>query len=141
MNVLSLFEGDFVKVMEAIAQGGSLEDVPAKFLPEATVCKYLVPTGYPNDPEKDVEIRVDEEAIKEMGADVFYAAVYEKDGKIFTTGSRAVAVIGRRKDIINAEKIAEKATKFIKGPLVHRKDIGKEDLIQKRFKHMECIRD
>jgi phosphoribosylamine--glycine ligase len=139
MNVLSLFEGDFIEVMQAMADGG-LEDADCRFKTDASVCKYLVPAGYPNKPDKGAEIRVDEDLIRKAGAHVHYASVSEENGKIYTSGSRAVSVTGMAETITKAEKIAEKATKFFKGPLEHRKDIGTEDLVQKRFKHMQQIR-
>jgi phosphoribosylamine--glycine ligase len=139
MNVLSLFEGDFVKTLEAMVDGG-LEDVDVNFMEKATVCKYLVPEGYPENPSKGAEITIDEEAIKKAGASIYYASVGEEDGRITTSGSRAIALIGVGDSISAAEKIAERAMRYVKGPLEHRKDIGTEDLIQKRFKHIEHIR-
>jgi phosphoribosylamine--glycine ligase len=139
MNVLSLFEGAFIGVLKAMVQGG-LESVDAGFAEKATVCKYLVPSGYPTDPQKGEEIKVDEESIAKLGAKVNYASVGEEDGKIMTSGSRAVSVTGVADSIAKAEKIAERATKFFKGPLEHRRDIGTEDLINKRFKHMKQMR-
>ncbi len=136
MNVLSLFEGDFVEVLKAMVHGG-LEDVDMRFAEKATVCKYLVPEGYPSDPEKGAEIAVDEEAITKSGARLHYASVGEKDGKILTSGSRAISVTGIADSIEEAEKIAEKATSYVKGPLEHRKDIGTKDLVQKRFDHIK----
>jgi phosphoribosylamine--glycine ligase len=139
MNVLSIFDGDFIEVMQAMADGG-LEDANCRFKTDASVCKYLVPSGYPTNPDTGAEIKVDEESIKKVGARVHYASVSEENGKIYTSGSRAVSVTGMAETISKAEKIAEKATKFFKGPLEHRKDIGTEDLVQKRFKHMKQIR-
>jgi len=139
MNVLSLLRGDFVEVMEAEINGG-LEDLDIGFAEKATVCKYLVPEGYPAKPQKGAEITVDEAAIKKAGASVYYAAVTEDKGKIFTSGSRAIAVIGSGDTITAAEKIAERATRFVKGPLQHRKDIGTEELIQRRVANMRRIR-
>jgi len=139
MNVLSLFEGDFVAVMKAMVNGG-LEGAPARFLNKATVCKYLVPAGYPDNPQKGAEIKVDEDEIKRAGARVHYAAVSEENGRILTSGSRAVAVTGVADTIAEAERIAERATRFVKGQLQHRRDIGTEDLIKKRVDHMAQIR-
>jgi len=140
MNVLSLFEGNFVSAMKAMANGG-LEDADIRFKEQATVCKYLVPEGYPDKPAKGEEIKVDEEAIAKIGAKVHYAAVEEKDGKIYTSSSRAIAVTGMADTIEEAERIAEKATRFVNGPVEHRKDIGTKDLIQKRIDHMRAIRE
>jgi len=66
--------------------------------------------------------------------------VYEKEGKIYTTGSRAVAVVGRAETIEAAEQIAQSALENIKGKLFFRKDIGTADLIQKRIDHMKELR-
>ena len=139
MNVLLLFEGDFVAVLNAMVHGG-LENVPARFLNKATVCKYLVPVGYPENPQKGQEIKVNDVAIKNAGAHVHYASVSEENGKILTSSSRAVSVTGIADTIAEAERIAERATRFVKGPLEHRRDIGTEDLIRKRFDHMAEIR-
>ena len=55
-------------------------------------------------------------------------------------GSRAVAVVAVEDSISLAENIAEKEICSIDGPLFHRKDIGKDFLIQKRVDHMVSIR-
>lgn len=38
-----------------------------------------------------------------------------------------------------AERIAEEATKSIKGKLFHREDVGKRELIEKRIRHMKEV--
>jgi phosphoribosylamine--glycine ligase len=139
MNVLSLFKGNFVDVMKAIVHGG-LGELDIEFADKATVCKYLVPEGYPEKSQKGGAVTVDEAGILESGARVYYASVGEKDGKIITSGSRAIAVIGIADSIEEAEKVAERAMRFVKGPLRHRKDIGTTELIKKRFDHMAEIK-
>lgn len=139
MNVLTLFKGDFVSVMRAMVSGG-LEDVDASFETKATVCKYLVPEGYPTNPASGEEITANEEAIEGVGAKLFYAAVDENNNHITTTSSRAAALVATGESIEKAEKTVERSVKFIRGPLVHRKDIGTEELIQRRFTHMRALR-
>ncbi|MGB9926914.1 MAG: phosphoribosylamine--glycine ligase [Methanosarcina sp.] len=135
MNVIPLIETDFVEIMSAIAKG-VLGKLPVSFSKKATVCKYAVPAGYPENPEKDSQV-----AVGNIGeASVYYASVYEKEGKIYTTGSRAVAVVGRAETIEEAEKIAQKALENIQGKLFFRKDIGTSVLIQKRIDHMKELR-
>lgn len=56
------------------------------------------------------------------------------------TGSRAVAVVGVADTIEEAERIAEEATKYIKGEVYHRSDIGKKELIKKRIEKMNELR-
>ncbi len=99
MNVIPLIETDFVDIMSAVVKG-TLRDLPVKFSRKATVCKYAVPAGYPDNPEKDSEV-----VVGDIGkASVYYASVYEKEGKIYTTTSRAVAVVGCAETIEAAEK-------------------------------------
>jgi phosphoribosylamine---glycine ligase len=139
MNILSIMEGDFVEVLKAIAQGG-LGDVDISFPEKATVCKYLVPKGYPTEPAAGKIIQVDEEKIRANGAQVYYAAVDEENHQIKTSRSRAIGLVGIADSIEEAEKIAEDSMRYVKGPLEHRKDIGTQELLQKRFEHMKEIR-
>lgn len=98
MNVLSLLESDMAAVMKAIVTG-TLDQMTVQFSKKATVCKYAVPAGYPVSPKKDAEITVfggAENALKGPEADliVYYSSVYEQGGKIYTTNSRSVGVVG-----------------------------------------------
>ena len=135
MNVLPLLETDIVDVMSAVV-GGTLDKLAVKFSKKATVCKYAVPAGYPDNPSKDKEI-----SVGDIGdALVFYASVYEEKNKIYTTGSRAIAVVGIADSIAKAEKKAQEALDNIIGDLHSRRDIGTTSLIQKRIDHMNKIR-
>jgi len=135
MNVIPLIETDFVDIMSAMVKG-TLDELPVNFSRKATVCKYAVPAGYPDTPEKDSEI-----IVGNIGeASVYYASVYEKEGKIYTTSSRAVAALGCAETIDAAEKIAQNALENIRGKLFFRKDIGTAALIQKRIDHMKELR-
>jgi phosphoribosylamine--glycine ligase len=135
MNVLPLLETDFVDVVSAVANG-TLEDLDVIFSERATVCKYAVPKGYPGDPTKDSEV-----IVGDIGdAILFYSSVYEMDNRVYTTGSRAVAVVGIADTIADAEAIAQNALDNIKGDLQSRRDIGTAELVQKRIDHMKEIR-
>lgn len=135
MNVLPLLETDIVDVMSAVV-GGTLDKLAVKFSKKATVCKYAVPAGYPDNPSKDKEV-----SVGDIGdALVFYASVYEENNKIYTTGSRAIAVVGIADSIAKAEKKAQEALDNIIGDLHSRRDIGTTSLIQKRIDHMNKIR-
>ncbi len=122
LNVLSILESDFVEVCKAMVSN-NLSRAQVQFAPLATVCKYAVPKGYPDQPEDGALIDVSGVQYPER---LFFAAVNEKDGKIYTTRSRAVAVVGVAKTISEAEEIAEQEINRIKGALYHRKDIGRE---------------
>jgi len=51
LNVLSLLKTDFADVCEAIIHG-TLDRLPIRFEHLATVCKYIVPEGYPENPSR-----------------------------------------------------------------------------------------
>ena len=136
INILSLLETDLSSVCEAMI-AGTLDQISISFRRAATVCKYIVPEGYPDKAVKGVEIFL--ESIPE-GASLYYGSVDEKDGKILLGGSRAIAVIGTGKDLETAEQIAEKAAQAVSGPVFHRADVGTQALIQKRVEMMKEIR-
>jgi len=135
MNVLPLLETDFIDVAKAVTTG-TLDTLNVRFSNMATVCKYAVPAGYPENPTKDAPINVGDTG----RALLFYSSVYEKEGVVYTTGSRAAAVVGMAGTITEAEQIAETALSNISGPLECRHDIGKKELIQKRIDHMKALR-
>ncbi|MEM3422738.1 MAG: phosphoribosylamine--glycine ligase [Candidatus Bilamarchaeaceae archaeon] len=137
MNVLALLRDSLSNVFGSIVDG-SLGKI--NFDKKCTVVKYLVPEGYPDNPKKDAEVKIDEKAIEREGAKVYYASVYEKDGRIYTTSSRAFGILGISQKMEEAEQIAEKACTFVSGPVWHRKDIGTKSLIQKRIDRMNKIR-
>lgn len=135
MNVLPLMETDFVEVCNAIINQ-NLNKIKIKFQSKATVCKYLVPEGYPDNPAKNKKITVGKIP---NDAKLYYSSVEQKGDGICTTGSRAVACLGIAGNLEEAEKIAEEAAKSVKGKLFHREDIGTKKLIGKRIEHMKNI--
>ena len=140
MNVLPLLseETSFLQVCERIAEG-KLKPKNISFEEKATVCKYIVPAGYPQNAVAEQTISVDEKAMAEQNASFFYASVDLKDGHLVTTASRTIAVLGIADTLIAAEEIAETATRHVQGALRHRRDIGTADLIRKRMEHVKGI--
>ncbi|MEN4006314.1 MAG: phosphoribosylamine--glycine ligase [Methanobacterium sp.] len=133
MNVLKLLKTNFVDICEGIVNRNLKR---AKFADKATACKYIVPEGYPGNAVPDQLIDVNEAKIDEIGAQVYYAAVNEKNGKVYTSSSRALGIVSTGETIEEAEMICENAAKYVKGNVYHRRDVGTHDLIQKRIKHM-----
>ena len=133
MNILPLLTSDFVEVAESAVDGALKQ--PDYDL-RATVCKYVVPAGYPTNP-KPTAISIDTDHID---ASLFYASVDDRDGVIVTTTSRALAVLGVADTIESAEQQAEHALAYITGDVFARHDIGKKELVQSRIEHMRHIR-
>ena len=136
MNLLSLLEGDFIKIATGITTG-KLNKVKANFKNQATVCKYLVPLGYPNSSVKNFDIDISQ---CPDDVELFLGAVDLRSDKLVGTGSRAIAVLGLGDTIAQAETKAENGIRNIYGKLYHRPDIGTKDLINKRIRHMNMLR-
>jgi phosphoribosylamine--glycine ligase len=153
MNTLPVLNTDLLDVLVAARDGENLPEF--SFAPRATVCKYAVPEGYPTDPEAGAKVEIDEDSAGD--ALLFYASVDERDDGIYTTTSRAFAVVGvsasnasggssEESDgvadaITEAEEIAEDALSVASEEgLDVRHDIGKSDLVQQRVDHMADLR-
>jgi len=137
MNTLPVLNTDFLDVLVAAREGESLPQL--SFQPQATVCKYAVPEGYPTEPEAGARVTIDEDNAGD--AILFYASVDAREDGIYTTTSRSYAVVGIADDIASAEAIAEDALERAgtEGLRV-RHDIGKADLVQQRIDHMATLR-
>jgi phosphoribosylamine--glycine ligase len=139
LNVLSLLRTDFADVCEAIIQG-TLDKLSIKFENLATVCKYIVPEGYPDNPVKNAPIDLSRVPAESEKLRTFFAAVDKGDDGVYRlSGSRAVAFVGIGANVAEAERIAENAACAVRGPVYHREDIGTRELIAKRVAHMRAL--
>jgi phosphoribosylamine---glycine ligase len=138
LNLVPILQTDFVEVALAAATG-ELGGVKVIFDNKATVCKYVVPEGYPTDPRVGDEIKL--QTGKPLpGLSCFWAAVDERDGRAYMTGARAVAFVGVGATMSEAESIAEAGAGFVDGPVMHRSDIGTPAAIDARIRHMAQVR-
>lgn len=136
MNLLTLFEGDFLQAIRGIATG-TLDSGSISFRKEASVCKYLVPEGYPDSPKKLFPIDLSEVSDCE---NLFLGSVDEKDGQLLAAGSRTLAFVGTGKTLAEAEAAAESLANKVSGSLFHRPDIGTAELVQKRIDLINSLR-
>lgn len=136
MNTLPVLNTDFLDLLIAARDGEELPQL--SFSPRATVCKYAVPEGYPEDPQGGTRISIDEERLGQ--AQLFYASVDDRENGIYTTTSRAFAVVGVAESIAAAEEIAENALSNAGEGVRIRHDIGTEELVQSRIDHMNELR-
>src|ERR1035441_3967068 len=95
LNVLSLLKTDFVDVCEAMIQG-TLDELPITFEKLATVCKYVVPLGYPENYAENMNKRIDWSGVPRSAKLRIFEAAVEKDGDDVgrLSGSRALAFVG-----------------------------------------------
>jgi phosphoribosylamine-glycine ligase len=140
MNLLALLETDFVEINYAMTTG-TLNQIDIKYKILATVCKYVVPLGYPENPIKGEKIDISE--LHGDWDDVYFGSVDRSGNSNLLTlkGSRAVAVCCTSQTISQAEEKVEKIIEKITGPLFHRLDIGKSEYIQTKVDKMsEALR-
>jgi phosphoribosylamine---glycine ligase len=138
MNVLPILEEDFLGLCGRLVDGNL--PMAARFARKATVCKYVVPEGYGTKPKAGTPIVVNEAGVSKSGAALFYGAVDEKDGKIYTTPSRALAVVGAADSLPKAESIAEAGLRQVKGAVYVRHDIGTAKAIRRKIERMRDLR-
>ena len=122
INLLSLLQTDFLTLCQAMVMG-QLNELQVHFARKASVCKYLVPVGYPNvSLKKD---RLDVSEVQDPGT-LYYGSIEKQGEQLIMQGSRALAVLGLGEDLQQAASFVEKVISDIKGDYYHRRDIGKQ---------------
>ena len=133
INVLPLLRTSLLEIAEGIVDGNLRK---AEFESKATVVKYLAPKGYPTNPLRGVKVDVNERAVEEAGARLYYASI---DENFTLLGSRAMAVVGIADSLEEAEKIAESAIPHVRGELFYRRDVGTRESVEKRIELMRKL--
>lgn len=137
LNLLTLLETDFVAICRAIVDS-TLYNLDVKFTPAATVCKYLVPEGYPDRPRKGDAVPVP--AALPPNTTIYLGSVDMKEDDLVSAGSRTLAVVARGAALAQAESVCESVAASIRGPFFHRSDIGTAALVERRVEHMRSLR-
>jgi phosphoribosylamine--glycine ligase len=141
LNLLSLLESDLVAIFRAIVSS-TLYNLDVVFAPAATVCKYLVPEGYPDHPRKGDIVPVP--AALPPATTLYLGSVdidAINDDTLVSAGSRTLAVVSRGSSLPEAEALCELVLDGIRGPFFHRSDIGTSALIARRVDHMNALRN
>ncbi|MFA6474945.1 MAG: phosphoribosylamine--glycine ligase [Patescibacteria group bacterium] len=137
MNLLALLDTPLIAITQAIVNR-SLDRLTVKFLPLASVCKYVVPAGYPEHPVKDQLIDVSRVDTKQV--QLFYGAVNTTTQGLQLAGSRAIGLVSTGTTLAEAEIKVEQEIKKITGPVFHRADIGTAALVSSRVQMLKTIR-
>lgn len=135
MNVLSILSSNLGEIISRIVEG-TLSASKVQFERKATVCKYLVPQGYPETPVMNAPLKIE----RYGDALLYYANIEEKDSSFYTQASRTLAFVGIGETLERAEAIAEEAAGAVIGHVRHRRDIGTVALLEKRCAHMRELR-
>ncbi len=139
LNLLTLLQTDFVAICRAIVSG-TLYNLDVRFARDATVCKYVVPEGYPDAPRKGDAVVLPAEL--PANTTLYLGSVdMQPADTLVSAGSRTVAVVARGGSLTVAETLCESVVRNIPGPFFHRADIGTAALISRRVEHMNALRD
>lgn len=137
MNLLSLLDTSLVEVTQAIANR-TLDRLNVQFAQRASVCKYVVPNGYPDAPTKGELI--DLAQVDTSRVQLFYGSVDQTDAGLRLAGSRAIGVVATGSTIADAEQVVEQEIQKITGAVFHREDIGTAALIASRVQMLRNVR-
>jgi phosphoribosylamine---glycine ligase len=138
LNLLSLLTTDLADISEAIIRG-TLDHVRVEFQPLASVCKYVVPEGYPDRPVRGQRISLARVPKPSERLRLYFASVEPTADGLTLGGSRAIGFVGIGADLDEAERIAEAAASAVEGPVYHRRDIGTRALVAQRCEHVRRL--
>ena len=128
LNIISLLENPLEEILLGI-KNQSLDKLNVTFKKEYSICKYIVPNGYPSNPIRDTNIKI---GIDNLVIDkhLHLASIYrDKRGNLSLGGSRSIAFVFNG---INLEKINNQLNNLIEcveGSVFYRKDIGEKYIL------------
>ncbi len=120
--VLPRLESDFYDLIEAAVEG---RDCETRWSDDAYLGVVLASEGYPGSYKKGVEIK----GLDKVNAEVYHMGTKRDGQKILTAGGRVLMVVGKGKNLEEANAAAKAEIEKIECPsLFHRTDIGKASL-------------
>lgn len=120
--VLPRLESDFYDLVEAAVEG---TDCETRWSDDAYLGVVLASEGYPGSYRKGVEIK----GLDKVDAEVYHMGTKRDGDRLLTAGGRVLMVVGKGKDLAEANEAAKAEIAKIDCPtLFHRTDIGKASL-------------
>jgi len=116
INTLALLESPLLQIIRELKQ----KTPEVRFAKKATCVIYLVPQGYPENPKAEEEIILP----SDLYDSVRFASVRAEEGKLFTSKSRSIAMVGKGETLEEARKDAYEKIGENFSSLQYRKDIG-----------------
>ena len=135
LNIFKILETSFYRICKAIVNE-TLDKLEIKYKNEYTVCRYLVPKGYPDKPVENHEIYIDSENLDNFVYGNVFPRItnnfpslnvnkqFLEMDKIIQGKSRSIAVVCSGNDLNDTTRMVENELKKVSGPLFYRKDIG-----------------
>lgn len=133
-----ILKNNLLDIIMGLFQG---EEQELYFENQATVCKYVVPEGYPERLDLNLDVNLNEEAIRKIqGLKYYYSCGLDNKGKLNVGTERGIAFVARAPTIEEANERVERAISLVDGEFYYRKDIGTKDLIDSKVEHVNRLR-
>lgn len=137
LNLVNLLNGSWLELLTAISTK-RLAAVKVEWQPANSLCKYLVPEGYPDNPIDNGYLEV--AGLQDL-ASLYWGAVQQSGSKVKLLGSRAAAlVVQGRQDFASIYRDIEHLCGQISGPVFHRPDIGSPQAMAQKIDQMAAMR-
>lgn len=131
-NIIPILKTDFLEICKAIHEE-KLDEIEISFENKATVCKYVVPEGFPT-PSRNFRLQIDNDEIDKIGVHLFQSC-FEAGEDIYEPSPRLFAITGVGNTLKEAYDKCEEGISCIKGKgIFHRKDIGTPELAKRYMK-------
>ncbi len=138
MNTVMILKNNLLEVILKLFKG---EEQELYFEKQATVCKYIVPEGYPEKLYQNLEVDLDKEAIQKIeGLKYYYSCGLDNTGKLNVGTERGIAFVAKAPNIEEANEKVEKAISQVEGKFYYRKDIGTKDLVDSKIDNVNRLR-
>jgi phosphoribosylamine--glycine ligase len=138
MNTLRGLKNNIAKMVFDFMHG---KDIKGQFLPNSTLCKYLVPRDYPRLANQILNIQIDEEILKQNNTSLYYSCGLDDSSQLRVGDERGVALLTDAPSLKQANEQIENALQGIKGYFYYRQDIGDERVIKKKVAKCQAWRD
>ncbi len=138
MNTVIILKNNLLDVIIGLLQGDARA---LDFENQATVCKYIVPEGYPEKLYQHLDVDLDERSLRKIvGLRYYYSCGLDGTGKLSVGTERGIAFVARAHTIEEANEKVEKAISLVDGKFYYRKDIGTKDLIDSKIANANRLR-
>jgi phosphoribosylamine--glycine ligase len=138
MNTVIILKNNLLDVIIRLLQG---DDRALNFENQATVCKYIVPEGYPEKLYQYLDVDLDEGSLQKIdGLKYYYSCGLDDTGKLNVGTERGIAFIAKAPTIEEANEKVEMAISLVDGKFYYRKDIGTNDMINLKIANVNRLR-
>ena len=121
MNTLSIVKDSIIDIINYLMDK---REKPVNFEEKATVCKYIVPEGYPKVMNQVLDVTFDAQKINDLGVHIYYSSGLDNHGKLRVGCERGIALVSKADTVSEAHELVETAISMIDGHFHYREDIG-----------------